>query len=254
MRRSLEDKRLERKKKRKSDYMNSNTKKQSETLEKIFQTEFKLNEYLKLSSTTQNLKTQNLPSINNIDIASDMLKAISHVLNDNYAHLNQLNSEHLQNIDPSLDFRFIYRDRKHHINLPPIKTRLQWQIGEYPFFKINTHYANQETESFTEKRLIPRYIRCYTMQDYSTGEYVEFGFPTHEWPIRGMLYITNQRLLFRKNKQITINIPFGTILAYYFYADCLIVEYTQTHKKLFDAFFVDFDKAQLLEAMIRVTI
>lgn len=190
----------------------------------------------------------------NMREAQENLKNLSRIMKFD-DHLNQqYNANILTVVDPTLDYRFLSRKSIRDLNIPQIKTRIKWQNGEFPFFKVDTRHYTKENISYKNTRNLNRYIKSFVIQDTLTGEYLSLDKPTHILPLKGELLITNQRLFFRKGRKKTLDMPFENILNYSYYDNGLQVEFMQFNQKLTEVFFVDSDKARLLEAMVKITL
>lgn len=164
------------------------------------------------------------------------------------------NNDILRNngFDPTLNFRFLNRKFTKNIFLPIIKTRLQWQNGEFPFFKVEARHYNKEKITHTNKRRQTRRIKIFPMKNMVTDTYYKHGFPEDAWAYKGTLYITNLRLFFKTTSNENFNIPFDNVLSYSFYDDCVVIEHLEYNQKSVDVFYVDVDNARLLEIVMQI--
>ncbi len=184
------------------------------------------------------------------------LKSLSEILlkdKSGFGVSHQSMMDRINEIDPNLNFRFLNRQSYKNIFLPKIKTRLQWQTGEFPFFKINAAHHNQQAIPFKNQRRKNRSIKCFVAQNVETDKYHDLPFPEESWAYQGTLYVTNLRLFFKRPKE-NFYIPFEAIIGYGFYNNCLTVEYLTHNQKNLDVFYVDAEQARLLETVIQITL
>lgn len=201
-----------------------------------------------------NTKTNNASPKDQIEQSISHLKSLVNLLSDNNLKQSQKDMMNLSGYDPALNFRFLQRQTTKNICLPQIRTRLKWQNGEYPFFRIETRYYNKNTQNYTPPRKNIVSIRTVSVQNSSDGSYIDIEYPQDIWPNKGQLYISNLRLLFKAPNKEDFYIPFENILTYSFYNNGVIVEHLKDNQKFVDVFFVDENQMRLLETVIHITI
>lgn len=143
----------------------------------------------------------------------------------------------------------IRRHKKVHF-LSPIRTRLEWQRGEYPVFRTEARHFNLSKENFKDRRRNTRRIHLSTIINPANNEYVIMPHPDYEWPIKGQIYITNLRLLFRVTKDQRQNIPFNMVLSCHIYKNAIEFVYLEGKSKKIDIFFVEEEYMRLLEIIL----
>lgn len=226
-----------------------------EIYKKIFQSDVSISEHDVMFENEPPYKTLSKMFLaSNIEEAKETLKNLSHIMKKE-DNKNRFYDENIMNVvDPTLDYRFLNRQSLRDFNLPKIRTRLKWQKGEFPFFKIDVRHYTKDRVPYKNRRALNRYIKSFVIQDLLTGDYQEIPFPEEEWPHKGILYLTNHRLFFKKNSKSNFEIPFENIVSYHFYQNGIYVEYMQCNEKITEVFFVDPDQARLLETMIKTTL
>lgn len=200
------------------------------------------------------LDNQKIPIISDADDVIVTLKNIMSIMKNHNSDKEEQKKLIFNEIDPSLEFRFLNRKFKKNIFLPPIKTRLKWQNGEFPFFKTDVRYYNQQLAPYQNKRLYQRAIKYFSMKNMITGHYHEMQYPANDWPCKGLLYITNLRIFLKKTKNDSFYICFDNILSYSFYENCIAIEHLKYNQKATDIFYLDPDQARLLETIIQITL
>lgn len=254
--------------------------KENRLQQKIKRTEAKMHAVkLKLHANEENSDYQDLVSLTNTkenieetifhpvlhsDIAHHRLKELHNMLSKNRIDtkskekVNQsqdfYHAIQSHEIDPELRYRFLTRYNKNNFAMPKINTRLQWQIGESPFFKTQVQFANLKTTPYQNKRQRNRSIKYLSTKNIQTGCYAQLDLPEDRWPNTGTLFITNQRIFFKRTKADSFYIPFENILHYNFYQNAMTVEYLTVSQKKLDAFYLDGEQARLLETMIHITL
>jgi hypothetical protein len=202
----------------------------------------------------QEIDFHEIPSDSHTNQAIIALKNITYMMQKNNSLKEKQDKFNVNAIDPTLDFRFLNRKSNENIFLPPIRTKLSWQNGEFPFFKIDVRYYNQQTTTYKNQRRKQRRIKTLAMQNMATGHYYDMEYPTQIWPCKGIIYITNLRLFFKRTKDTSFYISFDNILSYCFYGNAIVVEHLQHEQKMVDVFYVDSEQARLLETIIQITL
>ncbi len=207
----------------------------------------------------KNDNQSNVYNIMPISDTNDVIFALKNIasLMQNKKHTEKNTESDLINvndINSELNFCFLNRKSSKNIFLTAIKTRLEWQNGEFPFFKTDVRYFNQETIPYKNKRRHNRHIKSFSVQNIVTGHYHDLPYPVDVWPCKGLLYVTNLRLFFKKTKHDSFYICFDNILNYHFYENSIVVEHLKFNQKLIDVFYVDPEQARLLETIIHVTL
>ena len=197
---------------------------------------------------------QEIPNDSNTNQAMIALKNLALVMQKNNSLEEKQDKFNINAIDPTLDFRFLNRKSNENIYLPPIKTKLDWQNGEFPFFKIEVRHYNHETITYKNQRRKNRRIKTLSVQNMATGEYYDMEYPMQIWPCKGIIYITNLRVFFKRTKHNSFYIAFDNILSYSFYNNAVVIEHLQYEQKMIDVFYVDSEQARLLETIIQITL
>lgn len=199
----------------------------------------------------------NISKITVISDADDViatLKNLNKVLSNDDKAKKAREILNFNEIDPTLEFQFLHRKLKKNIFLPAIKTRLEWQIGEFPFFKVDVRYYNQKTIPHKNKRRLHREIKFSLMQNIATNQYDDMPYPESDWPCKGLIYITNMRVFFKKTKHDSFYICFDNIISYSFYDNAMVIEHFKYNQKAVDVFYLESEQARLLETMIQMTL
>lgn len=136
--------------------------------------------------------------------------------------------------------------------LNPIRTRLQWQAGEFPTFRAEARHYNAMSVPFKERRRMMRKAQGSSIINPEKSEYLDYEYPQDDWPIKGQLYITNMQVLFRVNRHNITPMPFDMIYNYYFYRNALEIVYLKGKEKKTDVFFIDEDNMRIAETFLRL--
>ncbi|MFT6071765.1 MAG: hypothetical protein ACJARD_001299 [Alphaproteobacteria bacterium] len=200
-----------------------------------------------------NLIHHDIEPVKELDRVPYALKNLINIIE--HSGYKDMTQEKVKEIDPDLDFRFLSRKPFDNIHMPSIKTRLKWQKGEFPFFKIEVRHHRQEAIYYQNKRSIERFIKCFSLQDATLDKYIPMPLPDDAWPCKGQLYVSNHRLFYKRaKKENSIFIVFHNILSYHFYENAFSVVHFKHNQKITDVFYVDAGQARLLETIIRITV
>lgn len=134
--------------------------------------------------------------------------------------------------------------------LNPIRTRLEWQTGEFPVFRTEARHYTYTENPFRERRRSPRRSQIFSIIDPATSEYIEYDHPENNWPVKGQLYISNLQLLFRVSKRNITPIPFQMIYHYHIYKNAIEVTYLKGKMKKTDVLFIDNDNTRIIEMIL----
>jgi hypothetical protein len=205
-------------------------------------------------SSDYELNVPQMTAISDADEVVATLKNLNKILNNDDKLEKAQILLNFNETDPTLEFQFLHRKLKKNIFLSAIKTRLEWQIGEFPFFKVDVRYYNQKTTLYKNKRRVHRKIKFSLIQDIVTSKYYDMPYPESDWPCKGLIYITNMRVFFKKNKHDSFYICFDNIISYGFYENAMVIEHFTYNQKAVDVFYLDPEQARLLETMIQMTL
>lgn len=162
----------------------------------------------------------------------------------------QQNGSHISVFDMD-GVQFATRKNKKIYSLIPIRTRLEWQSGEYPVFRTSARYYTAEAKKFKERRRIMRRMRFLSIINPVNNEYNILPQPEQDWPVSGQFYITNLQILFRINKNEFLTIPFYLISQIHFYYNAIEVVYYQKNLKKTDIFYISDDTIRLAEVILQ---
>ena len=162
----------------------------------------------------------------------------------------QENGSHISVFDMD-GVQFATRKNKKIYSLIPIRTRLEWQSGEYPVFRTSARYYTAEAKKFKERRRIMRRMRFLSIINPVNNEYNILPQPEHDWPVSGQFYITNLQILFRVNKNEFLTIPFYLISQINFYYNAVEVIYYQKNLQKTDIFYINDDTIRLAEVILQ---
>lgn len=191
-------------------------------------------------------------NIQNIRQLRHKLENIQHLIKKDLD--NDINNKDVISVFDMDGAQFQTRFKNTIYTINPIRTRLKWQTSEKPVFKCEARHYNCNTVSFKNKRYTTRRAKISVISSSTNSGYTTYEHPEDEWPIKGMLYITNIQILFRINKKNIIPIHYDQVSNFSIYNNAINILYNDRKNKKEDVFIIDPEHARLIEMFLNVFI